>query len=89
MNAHCNEIEARRHALAISIGENEGGMSAAGPMGHQCGRPIETDRSWAVYHGSTGAPVRVDGNPRNTERWAKRVSLSAPARSALCEKEAR
>ncbi|WP_081160623.1 hypothetical protein [Ensifer aridi] len=77
MNAHCNEIEALRHALAISIWENEGGTPAPDKMDDQCGRRIDTDRSWAVYH-FTGAPARVGGNLRNIERRIKRISLSAP-----------
>lgn len=89
MNAHCNEIEARRHAHAISIWENEGATSAPEPMDHQHGRHIETDRPWRIYHVSIGAPARVDDNLRFIERRIKRISLSAPARPVSRETEAR
>ncbi|ODR88096.1 hypothetical protein A8M32_26395 [Sinorhizobium alkalisoli] len=88
MNAHSNETEAGRNALAISIWENEGGTPAPDTMDDQCGRRIDADRSWAVYHVFTGAPARVGGNLRNIERRIKRIRLSAPARSAS-ETEAR
>lgn len=89
MNAHCNEIEARRHALAISIWENEGGTSAPELMDHQYGRHIETDRPWRIYHVSIGAPSRVDDNLRYIERRIKRISLSARAQLVSRETEAR
>jgi hypothetical protein len=89
MNAHRNEIEAGRHALAISIWENEGGTSAPELMDHQCGRRIEADRPSAIYHVSAGAPARVNGNLRNIERRTKRLSLSRPRAAALRETEAR
>jgi hypothetical protein len=88
-NAHHNEIEARRHALAISIWENEGGTSSPELMDHQYGRHIEMDRPWRIYHVSRGAPARVNGNHRYIERRIKRISLSAPARPVSRETEAR
>ena len=60
MNAHRNETEIRRHDLAISIWENEGGQSW---MDNHFGRRIETDRSWSVYHVFTGVPADIDGHP--------------------------
>lgn len=89
MNAHRNEFEAGRHALAISIWENEGGTSAPELVDDQYGRHIEADRPWRIYHVSIGAPARVDGNLRNIKRQVKRISLSAPARPASRETEAR
>jgi hypothetical protein len=86
---HRNENEAGRHALAISIWENEGGTSALERMGHQRGRHTETDRPWKIYHVFIGAPARVNDNLRNIERRVKRISLSAPARPASRETEAR
>ncbi|MEY9166351.1 hypothetical protein ABIE78_004470 [Sinorhizobium fredii] len=87
MNALCNEIEAGRHALAISIWENEGGTLAPELMEH--GRHIEMDRPWRIYHVSIGAPAHVDDDLRYIERRIKRISLSAPARPASRETEAR
>jgi hypothetical protein len=86
---HCNEIEARRHALAISIWENEGGTSAPELMDHQHGRHVETDHGWRIYRVFAGAPARVNGNLRNIERRIKRLSLSRPRAAALRETEAR
>ncbi|MCK3781069.1 hypothetical protein MZK49_30915 [Ensifer sesbaniae] len=88
MNADSNETESR-NALAISIWENEGGTPAPDTMDDQCGRHIDADRSWAVYHVFTGAPARVGSNLRDIERRIKRIRLSAPARSASRETEAR
>ena len=89
MNARRNEIEAGRHALAISIWQNEGGTSAPELMDHQYGRHIETDRPWRIYHVSIGAPAPVDDNLRYIERRIKRISLSAPTRPASRETEVR
>jgi hypothetical protein len=88
MNVRRDEIEAGRHALAISIWENEGGTSAPELTDHQYA-PIETDRRWRIYRVSIGAPARVDGNLRNIERRIKRINLSAPTRLASRETEAR
>lgn len=57
-----HEIELRRHALAISIFENEDGVSVLDPLDRQYGRRIETDRSWTVYHVFTGIPAHIDGS---------------------------
>lgn len=89
MNAHRNQIEAERHALAISIWENEGGTSALERMDHQYGRHhIETDRPWRIHHVSIGTPARVDNNLRDKGQRIMRISLSAPARPASRETEA-
>jgi hypothetical protein len=62
MNAHNNYAEARRHAFAIGVWENEGGAPTLDNLDHVYGRRIETDRSWTVYHAFTGAPARIDGD---------------------------
>jgi hypothetical protein len=62
MNAEGNETELDRHALAISVWENEGGARASDTPDDQFGRRVEMDRSWTIYHVFTGVPARVDGS---------------------------
>jgi len=64
MNAHNNDAERKRNAAAsaIDIWENEGGAPGHDSVDHHCGRRIEADRSWTVYHVFTGIPARVGGN---------------------------
>jgi hypothetical protein len=62
MNAHSDDTELRRHALAIGIWENDGGAPAPDTTDHQYGRRIEVDQSWTVYHVFTGVPARIGGS---------------------------
>jgi hypothetical protein len=54
VNAHSNEIEIRRYALAISIWENEGGAPGPNSTDYHYGRRLEVDGSYHVftYHGA-------------------------------------
>jgi hypothetical protein len=49
VNAHSNETEIRRHALAISIWENEGGAHSLDSMDYHYGRRLEVDGSYHVF----------------------------------------
>jgi hypothetical protein len=55
MNGQNNETELRRNTVAIAVWENEGGAPSRDSTEHQYGRRVEGDRSWTVYHVSTGA----------------------------------
>jgi hypothetical protein len=62
MNPDIKKTELDRHALAISVWENEGGSRAPDTPDGQFGRRVEMDRSWTIYHVFTGIPARVDGS---------------------------
>jgi hypothetical protein len=59
MNAYTDEVEIRRHALAIAVWENEGGARQQDSMDHQYGRRVERDGSWSIYHVFTGVPAKI------------------------------
>jgi hypothetical protein len=62
MIAHNNETEIGRHALAISVWEDEGGAPASEfPGHHYYGRRIEVDGSWSIYHVFTGVAANIGG----------------------------
>jgi hypothetical protein len=49
VNAHSNETEIRRHTLAISIWENEGGAPGPNSMDYHYGRRLEVGGSYHVF----------------------------------------
>lgn len=59
MNAHSNEAELIRHAMAIGVWENEGGAPVRDFMDHHYGRCVEVDGWWSVYHAFTGTPAEI------------------------------
>ncbi|MCR4265139.1 hypothetical protein [Nitratireductor sp. ZSWI3] len=61
MKARGDKTEHMRNLLAISVWENEGGAVGRHALDEQYGRRIETDRSWTVYHVSSGVPARAGG----------------------------
>ena len=54
MNVHSNETEIRRHALAISIWENEGGAPRPDSMDYHHVRRLEVDGSDYVFRYAGG-----------------------------------
>lgn len=61
MKNHSRPTKYERHALAISVWENDGGAPANDATDHHYGRRVEADRSWTVYHVFTGAPACICG----------------------------
>jgi len=61
MVARNRELEQARNVLA-SDGLGDRGVSGCAPLDQHCGRHIEADRSWAVYHPFTD---RAHANDRD------------------------